>query len=241
VQPIHIDELVAGLFALAIRSDATREVGSKPILVLAGPTPITFGHWLKTLRWAHTRKRILLIPVPLRAALLACDLTRFVKFMPRIDRERVLGLVGTAPMQSADDLAALGLEIKPPSERLRTLRVERHRLVREAAVMLTYVSGERYPRRSAVSRLVRAWDRQCARSLGLPRPVMHCPSLLRFFEPLFPRREHRLASRLHLAVMVAESLRPQTVERPKLIRLLAEALLEVIAMPVRLILGHRFS
>lgn len=241
VQPIHLDEVVEGLFALASRPAPSQ--GGKPagIYVLAGPDPITFGDLLRLLRRAHTGKGLALLRVPVWMALLGCDLTRLVPFAPTIDRERVLGLVGTSPMESADNLAALGIKIVPPASRLAVVHRVRTQMVAEARAMLSYVSAERLPPKAATARLVRALDRQGAQPLGLARSVLNCPWLLRLFEPLRAPKGHRLAVRLHLAVMVAESMREQAKRRPDILSLGGLAFLEIIALPFRLLLGRYYG
>ena len=241
VQPIYLDEVVAGLLALATGPAPSRDGIADGISVLAGPAPVTFGEWLRMLRRSHTGKGLALLPIPAWMALLACDLTRLVPFAPTVDRERVLGLLGTSPMESAHDLAALGVEIIPPARRLAALRSVRMQIIAEARAMLSYVSGENRPPKAAIARLVRAFDRQGGQPLGIPRPVVNCPSLLRVFEPLRARTGHRLAERLHLAVMVAESMREQGRRRPNIPSLLGLAFLEAIALPFRLLLGRHYA
>jgi hypothetical protein len=161
--------------------------------------------------------------------------------VPTIDRERILGLVGTSPMESASDLAALGIKIIPPTRRLAALRTVRQQMIAEARAMISYVSGEHMPPKGATARLVRALDRQGAQPLRLPRLVMNCPWLLRVFEPLRAHAEHRLAQRLHLAVMVTESMREQGKGRPNIPSILGLVFLEIIALPFRLLLGRHFA
>jgi nucleoside-diphosphate-sugar epimerase len=241
VQPIHLDEVVEGLLALASRPAPSPGGVAAGIAVLAGPDPITFGDWLRLLRRAHTGKGLVLVPVPVWMALLGCDLTRLVPFVPTIDRERVLGLVGTSPMDSATDLAALDVEIISPTTRFGALRALRMQTIAEAKAMLSYVSGVSLPPKAATVRLVRALDRQGAQPLGIPRSVLNCPWLLRVFEPLRAPPGHRLAVRMHLAVMVAESMREQEHRRPNIPALVGLVVLEIIALPFRLLLGRRYA
>src|SRR5262249_11546526 len=152
---IYIDEVIAGLLALAMDSLPRRNDGLDATFVLAGPETLTFGNWLRLLRRAHTGKRILFLPIPLSAALLVCDFSHFVPFFPKVDRERVLGLAGTEPMDSANDLEALHVEIVAPMQRLTSPRSQRKRVIAEAIAMLSYVSGNRTLPRAAVARLVR--------------------------------------------------------------------------------------
>jgi nucleoside-diphosphate-sugar epimerase len=240
IKLIHLDEVCEGLLALATLPNSSE--GSRRMYVLAGPDSVTFGEWLRILRRAVTGKGIVLLSVPLWAALLACDITRFLPFVPTVDRERVLGLEGTKPMESAADIAALGINIVNPLKRLGLVRADRRRVIAEAAAMLDYISGERTSRYSPIVRLVRGIDRQGGQPLGLPRLVLYYPSLLRVFEPLKRRPGHRLADRLHLAAMVNESLSgPSRRKSPSAWSLLGQALVELMALPFRVIFGGRYA
>jgi hypothetical protein len=144
-------------------------------------------------------------------------------------------------MDSVLDLAALHIDIDPPMKRLHLLPSDRRRIIVEAVAMLAYVSGKRAPPRAAVARLVRGIERQGAEPLGLPRIVTKCPALLRAFEPLWPSHDHRLAQRLHLAVMVVESMREHVGGRSSIVFHFGQAVLEAMAVPFRLILGQRYA
>jgi NADH dehydrogenase len=240
LQPIHLDEVCAGLLALTIREAAPSDGGGA--YVLAGPVPMTFGDWLRLLRRAHTGKGLVLIRVPLWAALLACDVMARIPLAPKVDRERVLGLAGTEPMESAAHLAALGIAVAHPAGRLGLALFERRRLIAEAVAMLRYVSGRRTSPAPAVGRLVRGIARNGGRALGLPRAVLRFPTLLRAFEPWRPRTGHRLAERLHLAAMVSESMAPgQRPHRPGLRSVIGQLLMDILALPCRAVLGGRFA
>jgi nucleoside-diphosphate-sugar epimerase len=242
IQPLHLDEVCAGLLASSTALLPPRAGNSPATYVLAGAQPVTFGTWLKILRRAQTGKSLALVPVPLWVALLACDLTGLLPFVPRVDRERVLGLAGTAPMDSAPDLAALGITVADPVERLGLLRFERRRILAEAAAMLAYLGGRRACAGSAIAHLVRGIERDGARPLALPRLVLRCPPLLRAFEPLRPRPGHRLADRLHLAAMVHETMPDACARRsPGLLSLAGQLAMEAVALPFRLVLGGRYK
>ena len=204
---------------------------------------MTFGNWLRLLRRAQTGKRILLfLPLPIWAALAACELTRIVPFIPTINRERILGLAGTAPIESADDLAFLKIKILSPRKRLATLRSERRRIIAESRAILYYIAGRQVPTKAAIARLIRGIDRLGGQSLGLPRLVVSCPALLRGLDPVRPHYENQLAQRLHLAAMVAESMHaPDRCSRPSIFSLIGHSLLELIALPFRLVLGRLYS
>ena len=121
------------------------------------------------------------------------------------------------------------------------MRSERKQKICEAMTLLSYVSGERTPPIGAVIRLIRAFDRQSVQLLGLPRAIINCPGLLRAFEPLRGRGNHRLAIQLHFAAMVAESMSEQNNRRAKISSVFGNAFLEIIALPFRVFLGRRYE
>jgi nucleoside-diphosphate-sugar epimerase len=239
VQPIHIEEVCTGLLALG--ADALPASHRGPF-ALAGPVPMFFADWLRLLRRAHTRKGMLLVPVPLRLALLGCDLTNLLPLVPKIDRERVLGLAATEPVASAADLAALGLKIVDPAQRLASLRSERRRIIREASALLSYVAGHRIGSAAAIVRLARGIERLGTGSLGLPGFVLRHAPLLCLLDPLRPSRTHRLAQRIFLASLVLESMDTRLDRpRPTLRRLVQMAIVECMIVPLRLVLGRCYA
>lgn len=237
VQPIHIDDVCAALLRLATDSPPDRRR-----VVVAGREPITFGAWLRTLRRAQTGKGLLLLPVPIGLALLACDLTRFVPFVPTVDRERVLGLAGAAPMESAADLAALGITPSDPADKLASCRAARKRLLSEAAAMLRYAGGSRAATTASVIRLGRALERDRDSGRALPAFVLLWPALIRLIEPWRPSMQHRLSRQLHLAAMVAESVSPGVAPpAPSALRMSGQLALEALIFPIRVLCGRMYA
>jgi nucleoside-diphosphate-sugar epimerase len=242
VQPIHVDEVCGALLALASDAPPQREGPSPHIFVVAAPEPVTFGDWLRKLRFAHTGRRMLLLPVSIWVALFACDMFRVIPLAPKIDRERILGLAGATPMDSAADLAALEVSVLPADEGLASIRPVRRRRVAEAIALLSYVAGKRIASPASIARLLRGIDRLGAPPLGLPRLVVAYPALLRAFEPIHSRVDHRLAERLHLAAMVVESMHGRLAKKPpKIAAVMIEVALDALAIPFRLVLGRRFA
>jgi hypothetical protein len=222
VQPIHLDEVCDGLLTLALDPPAERQT-----VVLASATSVTFGAWLRTLRRARHGRRLVLVPIPIGVALAGCAVVPTV-------RERVLGLAGAAQMESAADLAALGLVPRDPARALMDCRPARRRLIAECGAMLRYVADVHSP--GAVIRLARAVRDDPAFRRALPWPTVRWPALLRLIEPVRPTMRHGLARRLHLAAMVAETLPPST-PCPGLAGVAGQIALEVLALPFRLLLG----
>ena len=234
VQPIHVDEVCDALLALAVDPPAGRQT-----VVIAGPAPVTFGAWLRTLRRARHGRGMLLVPVPIAFALMACDLSRRIPFVPTVERERVLGLAGAAAMPSAADLAALGVWLRDPFRALMMCRPARRRLIAESAAMLRYVAGAPVRSPGAIIRLARAIRRDPAFHRAPPWFAVRWPALMRFVEPMRPAMQHRLSRRLHLAAMVAESLPTQPRRRaPWWVTIPVQLALEAIATPFRLVFGR---
>jgi nucleoside-diphosphate-sugar epimerase len=233
VQPIHLDEVCDGLLALALDPPAGRQS-----VVLAGPVPVTFGRWLRTLRRTRHGRSLQLIPVPIAFALVACDLSKAIPFVPTVERERVLGLAGAAPMASAGDLAALGLHLRDPARALLATAAARRRLIAECRAMLRYVTGTRLRSPGAIIRLARVVERDPAFGRALPALAVRWPALLRLLEPVRPGMHHGLSRRLHLAAMVAEAL-PQSpqADRAWWLTVALQLALEGVALPFRLVLG----
>jgi len=232
VQPIHLDEVCDALLALALDRPTWLQT-----VVIASPVPMTFGAWLRTLRRARHGRHMVLLPVPIRLALAGCDLSKRIPFVPTVERERVLGLAGAAPMPSGDDLAALRLWVRDPFRALTQCRPARRRLIAESAALLRYVTGAPVRSPAAIIRLARGMRGDPAFRRALPAPALRWPALLRFVEPIRPATTNRLSRRLHLAAMVAESL-PAEPERPARwwLTVPGELALEAVATPFRLLL-----
>ncbi|MBN8989092.1 MAG: NAD(P)-dependent oxidoreductase [Rhizobiales bacterium] len=235
VQPIHLDEVCAGLLRLAEEPPLHR-----PVVILAGPEPVTFGSWLRLLRRALAGKRLILVPVPIPLALLACDLTRLIPFFPTVDRERVLGLAGAAPMDSRADLALLSIEVADPLAKLAEAPVARRRRIGEAVAMLRYVSGGSACSIGPVIRLARVIARTPGTRPALPALVLRWPGLLRLLEPWRPSMNHQLARELHLAAMVVES-EPMARMPAAPARVLKELAQDALALPFRILFGRIYA
>ncbi len=230
VQPIHIDEVCVGLLRLALDPPSDHST-----FVLAGAQTMTFGAWLRMLRRARTGRSLVLIRVPIRIALWACDLTRLIPFIPTIDRERVLGLAGAEPMVSADDLAALSIIPRDPLLALAATPVARRRLIAEAAVMLGYVAGKPIRSPSALIHLTRAMACDSCPRRAIPTLARRWPALLRLLEPIRPSMRHGLSRHLHLAAMVVESLPAAHLPTtPGFATIAMQLMLEGLALPFRL-------
>lgn len=232
VQPIHLDEVCRGLLLLA-DGEQTGWVG------LAGPVPVRFGTVLKTLARELHGKSLPIVPVPLRFALLACDISAKIPVGPTVDRERVLGLAGTRNMPCAAHLEALGLDVQPIELGLRREHASRRLLLREGRTLLRYIIGHE-PGSALIRRYVRALD-ATGQSGALPISALsrRLPALVRFGEPIGAKSA--LGGRLALAAALVEadpagerSLAGTSTAR-RLTGLLGHVVIDAVAMPVRVV------
>lgn len=221
VQPIHLDEVVRGALAAA-----DGRVGG--VLALAGAEQIAFGDVLQALALTFGGKRLPILPIPLRLALFACDVSARMPFLPTIDRERVLGLAGTEPIDSAFDLVRLGLDVQPMTVRLPAEPAGRRALLREAYAFLRY-AGIR-PTPALLRRYARA----------LPEGAIARPHWgLRWREPL--TATGAFSKRLRIAARIAEASAPGEMilmrgsRAGRLFGLALQGLFEVLLLPTRLL------
>ncbi len=197
VQPIHVDEVCHGLLALA-DGETTGRIG------LAGPVPVTFGEFLKTLARESSAASLIVPSVPLRLALLGASVASHLPFGVKVDRERILGLAGAPQLNCKGDLETLGLSVGRVEVGLRRDPIGTKALLREGSILGRYVLRRQV--RSNLTRLyartVRTLDKDRAGPLALPWLALYAPSLLRLYEPR--RSDAVLAKRLRVAMALAE-------------------------------------
>ncbi|MBF0323967.1 MAG: NAD(P)-dependent oxidoreductase [Alphaproteobacteria bacterium] len=234
VQPIHLDDLCAALLALA-------QGGFAPsVCCLADPATITFGDFLRKLALARHGRRLRMVSIPAELALRGIDLAARIPGLPRIDRERVLGLMGLPVVDSAASLAALGISLRPLDQGLRlTGRDLNRRLLFEGGKLVAYVGGGATARWAA-RRYVRAL-------VGAEGPAVEpliLPAVLRLADPFPDRPQQPLSRRLSLAMLVAETSREggrrfydfTGTNRAVLVATLTvTAMIEIACLPCRLL------
>jgi nucleoside-diphosphate-sugar epimerase len=104
VQPIYIDDACNGLLTLAEKPTL-----EKSTYGLAAADPMAFSQFLKQVARHRHGQKLSVLPVPIWLALLGAGLTGLLPFIPTVDRERVLGVAGIQTMETAADLAELGI------------------------------------------------------------------------------------------------------------------------------------
>ncbi len=138
VQPIHVDDLVAGLLRVAGRDDLAGTA-----LNLAAPEPVSFTLFLRTIASARLRRRRVFVPLPV--ACLAPVVWAANKVLgSAIDPGRVRSLVDLPALASAADVERLGLRLRSLASGMHPSGDDtRRRLLREGGALIGYVLGER--------------------------------------------------------------------------------------------------
>lgn len=231
VQPIHCREVARGIL-LAADSDLRGAIG------LAHPQPMAFAQFLDTLAWRLRGGRLRVIPLPLRLVLRLCEIANALPPLPKIDRERILGLAGTRATPTAEDLARLGLELMPFAQGMLNEPAARRALLAEARAVLRYVLRSE-PGGALLRRYARAVQASSVPgAMRLSGLFVRMPRLLRAVEPL--NQNSTLARRLNIALALAEAS-PEGFRAlgrgsrfGRLAALLVDGLLEIAAFPLRL-------
>ncbi|NZD65561.1 SDR family oxidoreductase [Rhizobium sp. WYCCWR 11290] len=234
VQPIHLDEVAAGLLALA-----TDESQPPQTFVLAQEKPISFAAWLRILRRSQGKGNLHFIPIPVAAALLACRMTKLVPLIPTVDPERVLGLAGAAPMESSESLRLLKLKLSDPAMVLAGEFGQAHedQSRHEARALLRYLGNA--PTEIQLQRLCEGLRREGLSPLGLSPAMIRHPGLLALFEPPANRTRHRLAQALYLADLASEPERRLGKKADFFGAILAISS-DVLLFPLRALLAGRY-
>lgn len=245
VQPIHLDELCDGLCRLALSPVAP----TRRVYGLAAATTVSFGVFLKATARLKHGKGLPILPVPSPLALALVDAAAKVPGLPRVDRERILGMMGLPVVDSRDGLAELGLALRPLEAGLAPEPHElRRRLLAEGMALTGAVLG-RHPGIGSLRRYARGVaDFDGGTPIALPPLAARLPLVVAACEPV-GRPESRLARRLALATRVVEAT-PEgaALTHPAggrgaiatLARLAAIGLREALLMPLRLVLGRRW-
>jgi len=153
VQPIHVDDLAAGLLRIAECADIRPGV-----LCLASPEPVSFTAFLHTIARSRLRLRRCFLPVP---ALIISTGIRLLgePFRTRMGLERLRSLFDLPVMNTASDLQRLGLQLRPlPSGMHPAGSARRRHLLVEGHALLSYVLRAQ-PGNAMLGRYVRAIEK----------------------------------------------------------------------------------
>ena len=224
VQPIHLDEVCHGLLTLALRRELT-----DPFYVIGGE-PISFARWLKILRKVQTGGGLVLIPLPLKLMLLACDI------FPFLPKERVLGLAAAEPMDSRESLKALNIVPADPLARLQ--QEEAATDGGEARALLRYLGA--MPTATMERDLSAGLERAGLSPLGLSPLLLKRPGLIALVEPPANRQANHLAQALHLASQVIEA-QGVTQKRPHLVAAGLLVACDLLTLPLRIFTSRRYQ
>ncbi len=195
VQPIHVLEVARGLLRIMDHQESGW-------FGLASSDGVAFGAFLKTLAAELHGKSLSIFPIPLKLALLACEIAARLPLAPKIDKERILGLAGTRHVDTADHLKTLGLFLMPLVVGLRREPLCRKAILAEARTFFCYILAKR-PGGTLLRRYAKAIIlKQNGAPLPLPPGVRIFPTLLHLVEPL---KSGQLHVRLSLATTLAEA------------------------------------
>jgi NADH dehydrogenase len=130
VQPIHVDDLAAGLVQIGLVDDDRLR-----LYQLAAEQPMTFAAYLIGIARYRFERRLFVVPLPLGPILAMTQLIAILLPSFRALRERLAGLRAATPMDCHGSLAALGMTLQNFEASLR----------REAASAATREGESRRP------------------------------------------------------------------------------------------------
>lgn len=204
VQPVHVDDLAAAILAAAAQPALPATV-----LCIGAAAPVSFTAFLRCLARHWLRRTRVVVPVPvLLVSLLRRLVGRLGSAGAALDR---LGSLFALPvMRSAEDLARLGISLRPlPSGMARSGNGSRRALLREGRALLCYTLRAP-PSASLVRRYVQAIEQLRGNAaLPLPTLLLRFPALLPLVED---QRNGELCWRLQAAVALGEAS-PQGARR----------------------------
>jgi NADH dehydrogenase len=203
VQPIHVEDLAEALAILALRASSEARIHA-----VADPAPVAFSRFIQLIALCRFGRMPWRLPVPMAPLLLAIRAAGALGIRPSFAR-RLASLNDLPILDSANDMARLGLAFQRFPAGLGRSPGGDAALIREGSILVRYATGAR-PSRWIVRRYVRALA-----SLGETRPLewpaVLCiaPSLLLWFDQPAARRrggeDDALSRRIDLALLLAES------------------------------------
>lgn len=201
IQPVHVDDLAEAIVRVIERGGEL-----KPVLEIGAAESVTFTEFLAAIARYRLRRLRAFIPVPT----LAIRLVGTVLGEQRAAASaigRLASLFALRPMETSDDLLALGMQLRPLRSGMHISGDGRQRaLIREGRALLRYVL-KREPHVALIRRYVRA-----AHALGrdegcdLPRMALSFPGTIALFERLDHQTQARkILASLSIAMALAEA------------------------------------
>jgi len=241
VQPIELGEVSSAILKLA-GSELSGQIS------VASKTPITFSKFLEQVARVEFGRRLWIIPIPLKLALFGCMITKWIPGIPSVDKERVLGLVGTMPMEISARLGALGIAIADGDvPRLSSTSTGRKGLLIEANSVYRYCLGKR-PSKSLLRLYIKgviSGINESIHPVGINFVILRWPFLFRFIEPFGGKGV--LVSRLRLVRVLGASVLWHSHNHDcsnrfyVLLRLTFLLMIDCLIFPFRLVLSNFYK
>jgi len=170
VQPVHVDDLAAGLLACLGQSSGS-------IFCVAASKSVGFSAFLNVMAHSRTKRWPIFVPVPkffiyVLIKLLGPELS------DKFGLSRLLSLFTQTYMNTANDLQSLSLTLRPMHVGMTRSGCERQALIREGRTFLTYILRMK-PSDCLVRRYVRAIETlRNTYALRLPKVMLAIPVFL---------------------------------------------------------------
>ena len=182
VQPVHVDDLVDGLFAAIERPQSAGRV-----LAIAGPR-ITFRKFVAMIASRHQRVRRIWLPTPvpvLRGVLSLCG----ALLDRRLSPERLDSLVRAPVLDAGADLAYLQIHLRDLRDGLSRSGHRRRRILEEARALSAALLGPRALPNGMLRRYVRIVESHFGGiPLELPQRWLRHASMLAALDTIAARR-----------------------------------------------------
>lgn len=163
VQPIHVSVLARCIADLTVsKVSGTHNLGAL--------RPIKFTRFLKCLARSLYCKPIYFVPIPLKLALLGVEVLNRIPFLNfRIDKERILGLSGTKPMEISETVKNSDIGMNDLDFERQLYRTNKRGLLIEGRKILRMISVTKNSSSFSIRPYVRASltsERLCRPALG---------------------------------------------------------------------------
>lgn len=204
VQPIHVDDLCAGIVNALADSQATGTY------TLAQTRSLTLTAFLRQLAWRRHRRLLAAVWLPAAAVRLLINAATVSRALPRRLAARLQGLFALRT-NVADDAEThcrqLGVAPRPLAVGLRKGNKRFRDVLEEGAALTRYVAGRRTSAATLAHYAKAVAIKRGGKALGLPSLVLAFPAAIRCIDPnrLGARRNPALSWRLHAALVLCEA------------------------------------